>query len=464
MGPPPPPPRSAQGRRSPALEEVLFQQVLKLDAGRGAFSGANTTAEVSDAAPDYDLYLMEKGLVPLLLQGLDALSKHVDKMNAGKTLSGASKVPFNPLTWLAQYLLRNHPSNVKDHRARLYSRLAELASVERGRRGLLRRREEMEEYWLELASENEMMGIEDVLDFLKRLDVRWNLSGEFSSKFDISMLRESQLTSLNPEAPIMFSDLWDWFEGHVKQSDILRPEAFEIAAQRREEVERLQHKEERERQEQALQEVLESRRSREEMFGSLSADFFTNDVIMQILNKGAIIDSVEEHEGSAPLKGDHIQLIISVLDLWGYPTDDVSEEPAWSYAAMDAFKDWALAHAPKDAALRIDAVTLELLMNREEFRAHLAETYPLPEMDALEGRLLEVQRILGDDGHGDDEELDLFVEAVDEEMGERQQLVLPQCYVAEVRERLADPDGPPLLARIDIVSQRITFLLPPPTA
>lgn len=108
------------------LDATFFQRMLQKDGG--------AVQECSD----YDLYLMESGLMPVLLQGLDALARHVEKLNTGTCLSGGSRAPFNPLTWLAQYLLRNHPGKVKDHRTPIYERLRELANQERSRRNQLR--------------------------------------------------------------------------------------------------------------------------------------------------------------------------------------------------------------------------------------------------------------------------------------------------------------------------------------
>merc|ERR1719183_3028995 len=81
--------------------------------------------------------------MPLLLQGLDALSRHVDKINSKGGQGADSTLRFNPLVWLAQYLLRNHPRHVKDHRTPMYEQFSELANIERGRRCLLRQREQM---------------------------------------------------------------------------------------------------------------------------------------------------------------------------------------------------------------------------------------------------------------------------------------------------------------------------------
>merc|ERR1719498_896524 len=92
--------------------------------------------------------------MPLLLQGLDALSRHVDKITGKGSTPSDSRIPFNPLTWLAQYMLRNHPRHVKDHRTPMYERFSELANVERGRRCLLRKREQMEEEWHAMVESN----------------------------------------------------------------------------------------------------------------------------------------------------------------------------------------------------------------------------------------------------------------------------------------------------------------------
>merc|ERR1711977_756866 len=83
--------------------------------------------------------------MPLLLQGLDALSRQIYKMQSKKYMDSDSRARFNPLVWLAQYLLRNHPGHLKDHRSPLYNDFTEWALIEKGRREMLRRKDQIEE-------------------------------------------------------------------------------------------------------------------------------------------------------------------------------------------------------------------------------------------------------------------------------------------------------------------------------
>merc|ERR1740129_81024 len=106
--------------------------------------------------------------MPLLLQGLDALSRQVEKVESGSSLTVGAGVPFNPLTWLAQYLLRNHPGKVKDHRTAIYQRLGQMASIERGRRCLLRRRPHINEAWVAMSkAKGGSVELEDLPAFIK---------------------------------------------------------------------------------------------------------------------------------------------------------------------------------------------------------------------------------------------------------------------------------------------------------
>lgn len=428
------------------LDATFFHRVLQKDGG-----------VVEGAAPDYDIYLMEQGVMPLLLQGLDALSRHVDKLGQGGGLSGGGKAPFNPLTWLAQYLLRNHPSKIRDHRTPIYQRLGEMANVERGRRGLLRRRQQMEEEWEDMVGNQGRLTPAELPQYLSRLDDRWNLEGAFVGKLPGDLV--GVVCAPSVDGDLAFSDFWLWFEGYVGQHDVLRASAFDIAARRKEEAERQakQAEEEMARLEKVMHEVLELRRGLEDQFASNCADMYTDEVITQIINKGAVVQGTREQEGGPPLQGVHIELIISMLRLWGFPADPPPAD-VWNDAALAAWQLWLETYGPdgSNGHSRVDSANLRRLMDRDAFQAFLIQAYPAPEYEVgtETQHTVEVRNILVTD------DIDVFVEAVDEETGQTRQLVLPEGHVEEVRRRLAESSGGPVLARVDLVSHRVTTVLP----
>lgn len=396
--------------------------------------------------------------MPLLLQGLDALSRHVDKLGQGGGLSGGGKAPFNPLTWLAQYLLRNHPSKIRDHRTPIYQKLGEMANIERGRRCLLRRRQQMQEEWEELANSNARLIRTELHQYLRRLDDKWNLEGAFMQNMPADIMK-TERTASSDEGDVTFLDFWEWFEGYVGSHDVLRASAFDIAARRKEEAERQAKRAEEDmvRHEKVMQEVLELRRGLEDQFASICADMYTDEVITQIINKGAVIQGIQEQDGGPSLQGVHIELIISMLRLWGFPAEAPPAD-TWNEAALAAWQLWLEAYGPDGSSphSRVDSVNLRRLMDRDAFQAFLIQAYPAPEFEVgVEMQhTVEVRNILITD------DIDVLVEAVDEETGQTRQLVLPEGHVEEVRRRLAASSGEPVLARVDLVSHRVTTVLP----
>lgn len=416
---------------------------------------------VCEDTHDFDLYLMEKGVMPLLLEALDALSRQVDRQATGKSSArGNSTGPFNPLTWLAQYLLRNRPEYVRDHRAPVYEQFNQLALVERGRRGLLRRRLEIEEEWTEMqrGSETLSVTVKDIPELMRRLDERWSLNGQLAEKMPKDY--EGMLELPPGESQLLFVDFWKWFEEYVNQNDVLRQAAFDEAVRKKTEDQQreLRVQEEEERKEKNFQQVMDQRRTFEEQFDTLLGDFYLNEEIGLVLNKGAFIEGPETNaKDQIPLEGEHCALLQGMLELWGCATNSENEN-IWDQAAAAAFTAWQSVNGPADVIEgRLDGSCLRRLIDREAFQDYLAQEFPLEDNladDML--RTVEVKRVV----EGSAEDLDdIMVEAMDEDTGKIMQLSLPEGVVDEVRLRLKAGGDQMLLARADLVSGRVTKLL-----
>lgn len=411
---------------------------------------------------DFDVYLMEKSVMPLLLQGLDALSRHVDKSDPGQGINGRQ---FNPLVWLAQYMLRNHPRHVKDHRTPMYEKFTELASIERGRRCLIRKREQIQDSWNELLQEKNLasegqhsvsLEIDDIADVFERLDEAWYLEGALLEKLPKDWSKVEIVTSESGE--VCFADFFEWFEVYVQSNDILRATAFSDAERRQAEMEMqaLREKEDAARRARAMKEALEQRSELEEHFETVTADMYINGDVARIMNKGAIIDGVEEKEGGPPLQGEHIVLIRLMLGIWGCPVTDDTDGDIWNDVTLAAWQSWLKARGI-EASRGVDKNTIRRLLDKDEFEEYLQRTFPVKDDDADDDYVKQIVEVRG----FVEDEVDIMVEAVDEDTGELLHLTLPEHEVEELKVRLAEATSQmPVLAMADRVSGRIVTVMP----
>lgn len=399
---------------------------------------------------DFDIYLMEKNVMPLLLQGLDALSRHVNKLAE----AGGAMKPFNPLTWLAQFLLRNHPSHVRDHRTPMYNQLRDLALIERGRRTLLRQNRRFEDSWRLMAKDGVHLDEKQIWQMLKGMDDVWNLEGQFISKLPENLFQELQPAKENE---VTFDEFWTVFEAYVSKNDVLRVSAFveanerKLRAQREAELAAL----EAQRREQALAEAMQHRKAMEEQFDAVSADVYISSELSRIMSKGEVI-SLEDTENSLPLQGEHIMLILLLLQVWGCPVDSIDptiSQDEWDLSAAEAWRRWVKKYGPSDANPDVvDSVSFNVLMDRDAFQSYLTDKEDGVVDEDGEQPVVQVKRLLEDD------DLEIRVEAFDETSQQPMQFAIAQNLIDEVRRRLAL--GQSVLALVDPVSQRITELLP----
>jgi hypothetical protein len=406
---------------------------------------------------DFDVYLMEKNLMPLLLQGLDALSRHIDKMHSKKNMDNDSRARFNPLVWLAQYLLRNHPLHCRDHRNPMYHDFSDMALIEKGRREMLRRKGPIEDAFhrMEKRVDGNQVKLVHIPMFIESLDELWSLEGLFVEKMpkdfrDGSLVQTQDGT---PTGTVLFEDFWKYFEDKVEKNDVLRASDFQEAQQRKREEERRvkRQAEEADRREERVKEMQEKRGDLGSRFEACMADLYLDEEINKIINHGAVLGGVEDEEGMVPVVGQHVQMIKTMMTLWGVHVDMEAQADHWNDAALASWKEWLNRHSVEDSSV-VDADNLRALTDMDAFNAYLARAYPADDSmeDGME-RCMQIQKFI-------DDEIEYLAEVVDEETGETVQVSLPDEVAEEVRQRLEAEEV--VMAKVDIVNNTITTVLP----
>lgn len=342
----------------------------------------------------------------------------------------------------------------------MYEKFAELANIERGRRCLLRRRDQMEEVWSSLVDMNGApLTLDDIPALFQTLDEKWFLDGALLEKVpqDFTNVQIEKSSDEGEEDEVSFADFFRWFEAFVRDHDILRAAAFIDAERRQIEMEEKAKKAEEDaaRREKAMQEALEQRSQLEEQFEIVTADMYINSEIARIMNKGAVIEGVEEKEGGPPLVGEHIMLIRLLMGIWGCEVDDGTTGDVWSDKALAAWKQWLKARGAKPSN-PVDKTMLRQLIDKDEFQNYLAVAYPVKDDGEEEfvKQIVEIKCLVED-------EVEILVEAFDEETGDLIHLILPEHDIAGLKQRLETATAAhPVLAVADRVSGRIMELMP----
>jgi len=393
---------------------------------------------------NHDVYLMETQLTPLLLQGLDALTQHVEKLASGRgEMCCSARAPFNPLIWLAQYLMRNHPGKRKDERSIVYEELGELADQERARRFLLQREAKFKELWQTMQKRlQRQLTSRDLPELFETLDRELDLEGALCRRMppDLTSIVEADLPA---EVFLTFAQFWAWFQRFLTSTSLFRVSEFEAPERRR--AMQKQRKEEAILKLQAHEQVCQTVRQRRsqllKQFANLSAEFHHNDGIVQILNKSLIIHVGEDHcgPGATAPSGSHIDLIASMLGLWGFPV-----EPAcwgtWTAAAAGPWRSWKQAYCADSGDPHVNADSLRKLIDANAFAQVLEQMHPIPTLSSDGCVGVEVLQLLQEDRDDDV----VVVEVLHDETGEHRQLMLPREQADEVQRRLQSSDEPVL--------------------
>jgi hypothetical protein len=324
---------------------------------------------------DKDRILLEQ-LVPVLAQGLEALARHID---AAKNQDPEATQRFRPATWLAQFMLRHHPTHNPTPTTKLFANLVDL---EKARREIAKRRDNVMHafYALERSCPNGVPPMR-IYPFLAQVDAMWRLGGVLANAVDpytdFSLVLELSLPP-EPMSPVSdhgevvqvdgvvtFEAFWAWFTELVETNDIVRMQDFARGEKARVEEQTRQNEENK---------LLEARKetadaheadlqSKLEAFDEL-ATIMTDDEVLSAMREGKFtLEGAEEDDGGAPVNKGHVKLLVDMLRQWGIECR--SEGETWDGYAITAWEEWV--DRVDGGEKVVSSQTLDILLNRERF-------------------------------------------------------------------------------------------------
>lgn len=293
-------------------------------------------------SPDVDIYLNE-ALMPVLAQALDALSRQITKMNAlGDKLDNRVRERFNPITWLAQQLLRRHPrAATTPRRMQIYRNFRDWSDYERGRRELLRCKPKIEGVFNGFKI-RDSVGKNTLNAVIASIDDKFRLRGALKSNAEI----QETVCGADPNEPVspgagarrrrsvlggagvMFDQFWCDFANAIVKHDVVSFSAIKEGRnliQREEEEEKIRElvaKAEEERRQRAQEEHKRLLGLYETLYPKLQED----EVLKTIVDEGKILtgDFLKStdpgFEIEVPPHGMHVVLLENLMILLGFET------------------------------------------------------------------------------------------------------------------------------------------------
>jgi Ca2+-binding EF-hand superfamily protein len=321
------------------LDRAFFQDKIRYDPIREEVGhklrksrGKN---KLDEKRRDFDIYLGE-AVLPLCAQALDALCRYITRQEERGRLDPRVKARFNPCTWLAQYLLRSHPKFLTTpRRAGIYSGFSTWADSERGRRDLLRRREDFERLFNGFAKKKRVS--EDTLPLIfQAADEMLYLQGEFSSHPALSAdLRGKVDTSGSGSCD--FGSFWAWFTGLCMANDLIKYSTIERGEQLK--AEEFRYLQEREKQQH--ERAIEKQRQADEIaqfleeYQHVREECLANTELNRILHENQTLtgdlppNGDPCYEDEIVPSGDHVLLLRRLVSLLGFPKkEELSQEPS----------------------------------------------------------------------------------------------------------------------------------------
>jgi hypothetical protein len=336
----------------------------------------------ANQAGDKDLILLEQ-LVPVLAEGLEALSRHIDAAARKPNPDPEAAARFRPATWLAQFLLRHHPTHHPTPTTEFYKELVEL---ERARREIVKRKDSVQHAFsaLERSCQNGVPP-QRIYAFVVQVDNMWRLGGALSNAVDqdtdfgeileladppepYSPVSDEKGEEVDTQYVVNFDAFWDWFYDLVETNDIVRMQDFT-----RGEKARLEEQTRESEESKLLQERKEIADAHEAElnvklaeFDKLAEELYADDVIAQMREGRFTLEGAEEDDVGAPVNRPHVRLLVEMLKLWGIECNSAAE--TWDGYAITAWDEWVERVEGGGEGAVVSAQTLQVFLNRERFQ------------------------------------------------------------------------------------------------
>mmetsp|Transcript_40057 Transcript_40057/g.94289 ORF Transcript_40057/g.94289 Transcript_40057/m.94289 type:complete len:731 (+) Transcript_40057:95-2287(+) len=376
--------KSMHAKRSRRMERTLNRTKTNFDDTGSALANSKRYL-------DFDVFVGES-LMPVLAQSLDALCRQRIRMDEqGDRLDPKVRARFNPLTFLAQQLLRRHPKYaVTPRRSMMYKGFSTWADQEKGKREMLRRVDIIEQCFggfllrgavSQSSIPHVLSAIDDTLflngavkDHPEMLAV-FNPEGATNFK-SMNMQKRSELFR---DQPWTWDRFWQDFSSIIVNFSVvtnstlergmeLKKESVLLQAERKQAADREQEKK---KQRMELQRRLIARYT--DLYASLQEDTH----IRSILDGNLILTGDDVRPGDAgyefevPPKGRHVAKLAELLKLLGFQSltlpgteeDGVPQVPedAEMWWDNDLAGAWTTVQEIQNAEIRDGVVEKEIL-------------------------------------------------------------------------------------------------------
>jgi hypothetical protein len=271
---------------------------------------------------DFDLYLAES-LTPCLAQALDALGRElIRQKETGDKMDRNVLRRFNPRTWIAQYLLRNHPNACQTpRRTAVYADFRKWTDLERGRRELLRRRETITKCFKGF-SKRSVVSASDIPKVWATLDEMWYLNGALKNHPQLAISYDG----IAPNNLFTHDAFWTWFSQLVMANDILSFAAFKdgharMLSELEQKEKAVLEAEQREEEEKLRAQQKEEERQR---YVEVAEECKQNEILNMIIEKDMIltgaVSSLEPENKAVEVQpfGQHVILLSKLLIVLGF--------------------------------------------------------------------------------------------------------------------------------------------------